>query len=245
MRNLTIGLVGALGIAIVAIAILARDRANNTLSAAQLRVENQRLTAEIEALHQEQAEAEARRAPWQDSRSQVDANELIRLRQAERELLRLRNEIGRLREKLNKVSPEAQEGIVLKGKDRYDTPESYRPPVEITLVAKTDSTNLRMAYAADQLIFNWELNESELRVDGGPATGQHRENAGRIPVDEYVTIKWIVTPGSQEVYANGELRFAHNGDYSQIDRPVSVFPAWGSTVTVKALEVKRLAATAR
>ena len=34
---------------------------------------------------------------------------------------------------------------VLKGNDRLNTPEIYKPPVEITVVAKTDCTNLRLA----------------------------------------------------------------------------------------------------
>jgi hypothetical protein len=41
--------------------------------------------------------------------------------------------------------------IVLRGNERYSTPRAYRPPVEITVVAKTDSTNLRLAYAATRL----------------------------------------------------------------------------------------------
>src|SRR5215469_12474481 len=70
---------------------------------------------------------------------------------------------------------------VLKGNERLSTPQSYRPPVEITVVAKTDSTNLRLGYAADQIIFNWEMDRSQLRVDGGPANGLHKDGAGRIP----------------------------------------------------------------
>jgi len=49
---------------------------------------------------------------------------------------------------------------VLKGDARLDTPKTYQPPVEITVVAKTDSTNLRLAYAADQIIFNWDMDQS-------------------------------------------------------------------------------------
>src|SRR5437899_3087796 len=78
-------------------------------------------------------------------------------------------------------------GKVLKGSDRMSTPVSYRPPVEITIVAKTDKTNLRMAYAADQVIFNWELDPAQLRIDGGPADGLHRPGYGRIPIKKYVT----------------------------------------------------------
>jgi hypothetical protein len=39
---------------------------------------------------------------------------------------------------------------------------------------------------------------------------------------------------------DGQLRFEHEGDYSKIDNPVSVFPAEGSEVTVKTIKVKQL-----
>jgi len=131
-------------------------------------------------------------------------------------------------------------GTVLKGSARLNTPQSYRPPVEIKVVAKTDSTNLRLAYAADQIIFNWEMNRSQLRVDGGPADGLHKPGAGNIPVGKYVTIRWVVTSAHQAIYVDGSLRFEHDGDYSHINRPVSVFPANGSTVTVKSITVRHI-----
>ena len=127
---------------------------------------------------------------------------------------------------------------VLKGASRLNSHQAYRPPVEITVVAKTDSTNLRLAYAADQIIFNWEGNPSQLRVDGGPANGLHQSGAGSIPVGKYVTIKWVVTTTHQAIYVDGRLRFEHHGDYSQIVRPVTVFPANGSVVTVKSMRVR-------
>ena len=134
---------------------------------------------------------------------------------------------------------------VLKGSDRLATPKSYQPPVAIRVVAKTDSTNLRLAYAADQIIFNWEGNPSQLRVDGGPADGLHQNGAGRIPRGKYVTILWVVTRTHQAIYVDGRLRFQHDGDYSHLNRPVTVFPANGSTVTVKSLSVKRVADSSR
>jgi hypothetical protein len=134
---------------------------------------------------------------------------------------------------------------VLKGDARLNTPQSFQTPVEITVVAKTDSTNLRLAYAADQIIFNWEVNKSQLRVDGGPANGLHKAGAGRIPVGKYVTVRWVVTTTHQAIYVDGQLRFEHDGDYSHINRPVSVFPANGSTVTVKSITVKHIADSSR
>lgn len=128
-------------------------------------------------------------------------------------------------------------GIVLKGSDRLTTPDAFRPPVEITIVARTDSTNLRIAYAADQIIFNWENNEDQLRVDGGPANGHHTDGAGRIPAGKYVLIRWDVTPEHQAIYVNNKLRFENCGNYSKVNKQVSIFPANGSKVTVKSVTV--------
>src|SRR5580698_6122245 len=93
------------------------------------------------------------------------------------------------------------QGIVLTSHtgfgQRLSTGCSFRPPVEITVVAKTDSTNLRLVYAADQIIFNWELDPTQLRVDGGPANGRHKRGAGGIPVNQFVTVRWIVTASNQ------------------------------------------------
>jgi hypothetical protein len=131
-------------------------------------------------------------------------------------------------------------GIVLKGHDRLNTPYTFRPPVEITIVAKTDSTNLRIAYAADQVIFNWDRNPDQLRVNGGPADGLHKAGAGSIPAEKFVTIRWQVKPDQQAIYVDDELRFEHSGDYSNLNRCASVFPAVGSKVTVKSISVKPL-----
>lgn len=129
----------------------------------------------------------------------------------------------------------------LKGSDTATTKATFKPPVEIIIEAKTDSTNLRMSYAANEVIFNWESGRTQLRIDGGPAGGQHKAGAGLIPTNKYVTIRWVVTPQKQSIYVDGKLRFEHTGDYSKIDNPVSVFPSHGSEVTVKTIKVKQLA----
>lgn len=131
--------------------------------------------------------------------------------------------------------------IVLTGNQRLEWPQALRPPVEITVVAKTDSTNLRMTYAADQIIFNWEIDPDQLRVDGGPANGLHQRGKGHIPINKYVTVKWLVSPTNQAIYVDGQLRFEHAGDYSEINRRAVVFPAAGSTITVKSFKVDRVA----
>ena len=124
----------------------------------------------------------------------------------------------------------------MEGDDGIITKATFKPPVDITIIAKTDSTNLRVGYAANEVIFNWERGLGELRVDGGPANGLHKKGAGAIPNKKYVTIRWLVTPGKQSIYVDGELRYEHMGDYSAIDNPISV-SSHQSTVTVKSIKV--------
>ncbi|QIF02845.1 hypothetical protein [Roseimicrobium sp. ORNL1] len=123
------------------------------------------------------------------------------------------------------------------------TNESFKPPVEIIIEAKTNDKNLRIGYAADQVIFNWEQNQSQLRVDGGPAHNQHKPGVGLIPKDQFVTIRWVVLHDRQQIYVNGTLRYEHQGDYSKVNRPVNVFSAQGSYVTVKSIRVRQLPPT--
>lgn len=139
----------------------------------------------------------------------------------------------------------SSEGIELTSKDCLTTPGTFQPPVEIIIVAKTDSTDLRVAYAADQVIFNWRDNPEELRVDGGPAAGKNKPGAGKIPVNQFVAIRWIVTAKKQTLYVDNGLRLQEWGDYSHIDRAVSIFPAEGSKLTVKSIHVRRLPTDAK
>jgi hypothetical protein len=119
------------------------------------------------------------------------------------------------------------------------TKDSFKPPIEITIIAETEATDLRISYTADQVIFNWEDNKSQLRVDGGPADGKHKMNEGLIPVGKYVTIRWDVTPTQESIYVDDDLRFQNSGDYSKIDKPISVF-GLNSILKVMSLTTKKL-----
>jgi clan AA aspartic protease (TIGR02281 family) len=69
--------------------------------------------------------------------------------------------------------------IVLVTGERIQTAKSYAPPVTFKIVAQTDSTNIRFAYAADHIIFNWEVDRSQFRIDGGPRGRPTRSGRGR------------------------------------------------------------------
>ncbi|MCX5662583.1 MAG: hypothetical protein NTW19_23120 [Planctomycetota bacterium] len=127
--------------------------------------------------------------------------------------------------------------IVLRGKQRVRTTENFKPPILFQVVAQTDSTNLRLAYAAEQIIFNWEKHPDELRIDGGPAAGRHTKGAGSVPVNKWVEIDLEVTAEQMVIRVNGDERFRTAADFSKIEQPLTIFPA-GSTVTVQSVKVR-------
>lgn len=127
--------------------------------------------------------------------------------------------------------------IVLKGRERFTSAETYAAPVEFTIVAKTDSTNLRLAHMPKAVIFNWERNMDELRIDNDPGGARHVADQGRIQPNEFVTIVWRVMPHFQSISVNGRQRVMHYGDYSKDAKPVEVYPM-DSTVTLKSLQAR-------
>ncbi|TLD70142.1 hypothetical protein FEM03_13185 [Phragmitibacter flavus] len=143
-------------------------------------------------------------------------------------------------EHIDKLTEKRSKPVRLKDSGSITTQSSFKPPIEILVEAKTDSTNLRLSYAADQLIFNWERDRHQLRVDGGPANGRHKFGAGYIPENKYVKIRWVVTKDKQSIYVNEELRFEHSGDYGDIDKPVTVFTSRDAEVMVKSIKTKSL-----
>ncbi len=129
--------------------------------------------------------------------------------------------------------------LVLQKNDHFTSAESFTPPVEFTLVVKTSKDDLRLAYTARQVIFNWERNQDELRIDADPGGGRHVPGMGRIPEDTFVTIHWRILPHMQSISVDGKRRFLHFGDYSKVDRPLEIFPL-NHVVTIKSAKVKAL-----
>ena len=130
--------------------------------------------------------------------------------------------------------------------------QKFTDSVKIKLRAKTDSTSIRMRYKKSILILNWCGGIDELRIYDifTPDVGKGYANRGRIPVDEFVDIEWIIGRKVMAVRVNGGLRhvgcdhsyikaYANDPDFS-IETTISVEPAWGSTVTVESLEITEL-----
>jgi len=130
-------------------------------------------------------------------------------------------------------------GIVVKNQ-RTTSADSYSVPLEIEYVCMTDFSNIRLVYACKQLIFNWEVNRNELRIDGGPAGGQHRPGAGAVPIGRFVTIRQRVEEDKMSVFVDDKPRASWKADFSAVNSRISVFTGFGSTVTIKSVKIREL-----
>ena len=128
---------------------------------------------------------------------------------------------------------ELREGSELATRDRY------APPVKITYQVMTDSTNVRLRYAADQIIFNWEEGPKSLRIIGGPAGGQHVSGGGGIPANEFVTITQVVGNNRMTISVDGVERAVWDADFSNINEQIRIFPR-GSILMVRSITVEKL-----
>ncbi|CAG7615120.1 Ig-like domain-containing protein [Paenibacillus allorhizosphaerae] len=146
---------------------------------------------------------------------------------------------------------EANEGISItcpRDDGFVAVPGKYAIPVKIDLVAKTDSTNIRLKYGKGVAILNWECNDNELRVHD-PVNEKYNNGVvgkGKIPVNEFVHIRWILDHDYMLLLVDGEVRlFRENEPYMKLkaegipfpELEVGVASAMGSVVTIKALNV--------
>jgi hypothetical protein len=127
-------------------------------------------------------------------------------------------------------------------------PGTYTVPVKIDLVAKTDSTNIRLKYGKGVVILNWECNDNELRVHD-PVNEKFNNGVvgkGKIPVNEFVNISWILDHDYMLLLVNGEVKlFRQNQPYMKLkvdgiplpELEVGVASAMGSVVTIKELTI--------
>ncbi len=120
-------------------------------------------------------------------------------------------------------------------------PFACRAPFAFRVVAKTDSTNLRMHWHRGELIFNWECSIRELRVHDPATAEQHGlEGKGFLTTTEWHDILWEIGLDRMRVVVDGEVRFDRAGDYSGIESAPSIGPCFGSTVSVREFTITSL-----
>lgn len=137
----------------------------------------------------------------------------------------------------------SDEGITL----RHDThnaglvtPQAHTVPVRIRAQVKTDSTNVRLYFGRGIIILNWEMIPTQLRYHE-PVTGMVEgiDGQGEITPNEWHTVEWTIWPTHTELMVDGEQRLRREGIFANLTGRVGIGPAWGSTVTVRSLEIDK------
>lgn len=129
-------------------------------------------------------------------------------------------------------------------------PQTVSIPARIDLTAKTNSTNIRIKFGTGQVILNWECIAGELRIHD-PILGSSYGvgGKGKVPVNEFVRISWILDADYMLLLVDGEVRaFSEDESYMKVlksglpqapESLVGISSAWGSIVTVKHLNISK------
>lgn len=117
--------------------------------------------------------------------------------------------------------------------------ELYSPPLTIEYRVKSDGQNARFGFGCDQVLFDWETNPTQLRIDGGPAGGRHIHGKGRLPTDRFVTITQTLTAERLDVLVDGEPRGRWFADFSKVRQPIRVSSADWATLLVESIRIRR------
>jgi len=126
--------------------------------------------------------------------------------------------------------------VVLDRGQKIVSSASYTVPATFRIIALTKNNDVRIAYPADQIIFNWGMDPTQLRVDGGPANGHHKDGAGQLAPDKWVGIELIVRPDEMVIYVDGQERYRAAADFSKINKPLSITAHDGS-MEIKSVKV--------
>ena len=130
------------------------------------------------------------------------------------------------------------------------TREQFEYPVKIEMRAKIDKEFMNLGFAQYLITLNWD-GKNRLLIQS-QTYGEHNNHKklGKVAVNEFADIEWILGREAMAIKVNGELRycgidhgyikaFAENSEYS-MSGAVSVGTAFDNTLTVESLRVTEL-----
>lgn len=118
---------------------------------------------------------------------------------------------------------------------RLRTCVEFDGPMDITFVARTDSLNIRLvAHGHDAVIWNWEVNPSELR-GRGPDGMTHPFKVTPLQPNRWYTLRYRVTKQGMNISVDGRQVFAEANAYGGFPRAAVGVNGMGPAV----IDVKR------
>lgn len=120
--------------------------------------------------------------------------------------------------------------------------QSWDGPMEVNLVARTDSTNIRLnAFGGESVIWGWEERPTELRVRH-PGDDKRIGTADVEPLKagQWHTLRCIIGKDRMQVYTNGKLVYDAAGAHRFAPKAIWINGGFGSVVDVQSASIKRL-----
>lgn len=137
--------------------------------------------------------------------------------------------------------PKSLEGVSINHAATLAARRSYAPPYRLTAEVKTTGDIRFSAGGASQIIFNWERDAGNLRVDGGPANGQHRKGLGRLPLQTFAEVEIEVTASTLTLTVDGKPRAEWAGNFAATSTVPTLFPGVaGSSILVRKFQIMPL-----
>lgn len=133
----------------------------------------------------------------------------------------------------------------LQGNEVSWLPEEYVPPYIIRAKCKTDRYNIRFLFLNGLVIFNWECDDHDLRLDIPTLQSPHHLlGHGYVGVDTWADIMIKVTQTEIMVYVDGECRYRGHGKFQGIKSRIGIKTEYGcssykNTVNVKDFSIER------
>lgn len=114
------------------------------------------------------------------------------------------------------------------------------PPYAVRAVCRTTDTNVRFTLLDGEIIFNWERNPGDLRLDLPIRSRKNGVADGSIGRNRWATIEIQVFRHSLGIFVDGRLRHVAKGDLDGIRSTVGLYTRAGSTVYVREFSIRKL-----
>jgi len=130
--------------------------------------------------------------------------------------------------------------FVINERQRLITKDTFPVPSDIHVVVMTNKDEIRLAYGCDEMIFGWSDDHYQFRVGGGPASGQHKPNAGTVSPNKWYDIELKTTNKDMTIFVEGKQWQHLVGDFSGINDPVTIFTHGDAILKIKSVTVTKL-----
>ena len=114
-------------------------------------------------------------------------------------------------------------------------PQAVRPPFAVKAKIKPVDVNVRFLLLGGELIFNWELNRSELRFDLPPQS-HSISGAGILTTGQWNNVEIYVTKTEVTVIVNKDVRCQVKGEFNR-ESYIGLYSTFGGKFTLADLNV--------